>query len=216
MMAVTHIRHGSTDPFADIAARLPTSSHKVPRKRKCTINVTYLRQKQSNISLQEADIFVQIFSWRRGKDLWWGRLRGRWGCFAEWLRVWCGVQWWRREDTADSFSCFLQPLASSLKHMVVLTEKKRGEHESDKNQGRDNQWEQRKEREFRVKIKMVDFQFWVWPWKSVETGQLTMSIRLIGSSSLLWHMQSSRRGTARTIQVKLKGNAPSRAEKKKA
>lgn len=128
MMTVTHIRHGSTDPFAYIAASLPTSSHKVPRKRKCTINVTYLRQEQSNSCLQEADIFVQIFSWRRGKDLWWERLRGRWGCFAEWLRVWCGVQWWRREDTADSFSCFLQPLASSLKHMVVLTENKKEEN----------------------------------------------------------------------------------------
>lgn len=42
-----------------------------------------------------------------------------------------------------------------------------------------------------------------------------MHTRLTASSSLLSHMQRGRRGAARRIQVKLEGNAPSRAEKKK-
>lgn len=58
----------------------------------------------------------------------WGE-GGRWcGGSVELLRVWYRVQWWRREDTADSFSCsfFLQPLASSLKQMGVEWEEDGG------------------------------------------------------------------------------------------
>lgn len=62
------------------------------------------RERCSNNQLRRRQGFVI-------KEVW-----GEEGGFGEWLRVWCGVQWWRRVDTADSVSTlffFLQPLLLS-------------------------------------------------------------------------------------------------------
>lgn len=48
-----------------------------------------------------------------------------------------------------------------------------------------------------------------------KTGQLTMHTRLSVSSPPLSCTQSGRHGATSRIQVKLEGNAPSRAEEKK-
>ena len=131
MMAVIHSSQkcGSADPCAHITAGLPACGHKGSQERGNVQHLSCIQQlhtsmwqkkkKHSDICLREADIFVQIFSWGGAEDLWWGRLGrgggggggGGWGG-TEWLRVWYGVQWWRREYTADAFSFSLFFLAA--------------------------------------------------------------------------------------------------------
>lgn len=165
-MAVTHIRHMYQGLQIHCCWVARMCSHMAPRKRKRTINSTYLRA--TYVSVTQTQWHVPSGGWYLCSNIQLRRRQGfvmgedrerRGGCWGEWLRVWYGVQWWRRDDTADSLSCFLcSPLllpwntwVCSRKRMVVVIrggEERRTEEERRRKQGKEMKRERRnKDRE---------------------------------------------------------------------